>query len=706
MLSFKFSKLAVAITGAAVMLTGNAHAQQVALLDSGVDPDRGFNIAPGFNYIINSDDTSDVSDREGEGHGTVSVRVASEAFSGEIVPFVVTDGSLDRSNEGAVRSARDSALSDILGRDSIRVVGVTWGTEGVTGAAAPLVSNLSGADKVIAIMAGNNIASQPNTLATSSFNLSGVIIVGATDGSGNLLPESNRAGTTANKYVAAIGLPTADATLGGTSWATARIAGIAGAVLQQNPNLSASEVVDVILRSAEDRGEAGTDAEYGRGVILNAEQVLNNVIGTPTVPTTPTDGGGGGGGGGGGILLLGGAVAGALLLLRKPANKLEKTLVLDSYGRTFQIDLTDQIEINDGALHLDQFFHALDQKTFSNEIALPELNTQVAFAATTARDQRFDMVKHFAIPGDVVLENEEANFAIALASKLNKEVALNAGYRVSPAQEYSAVRNLESDEQFGASSFISGQSFGSVLSGFSHQAETLSLEYTPKKLNTTSLKLGIVSVNEDYDSGQDSFSTLLEGRFQFNDNAGLSVQFGQIEENGSLFGGAAGGIFGVDTATTYAINLSGHIKASERFSIVANYGVGRTSVEASENSLLENFSALSSDWYSLGMVGNDVFRGRDQLGLAFSQPLKIRSGSVDYSIPTGRNINTTLIDFDTERVNLGETNATEHRLEGYYRTMLSDSVEIGGFLSYRKNPNHVSEHDDEALAMATIRFWQ
>ncbi|MFT5571351.1 MAG: hypothetical protein ACI9FR_000265 [Cryomorphaceae bacterium] len=705
---FSLSKVVVALGSALIMISGNAYAQQIAFLDSGVDPTRGFNVVDGFNYITNTDDTSDVSTREGEGHGTVSVRVASEAFSGEIVPFVITDGSLDRLNFEAVRGARDSALSDILGRPDVRVVGITWGTRGVVGAAAPLMSDLSAANKVIAIMAGNEVSAQPNTLASSSFNLSGVIIVGATDGEGVLLPESNRAGTTANKYVAAIGLPSSDATLGGASWAAARIAGIAGAVLLQNPDLTAAEVVNVILESAEDRGEAGVDSEYGRGVILTAAQVLNNVIGPVTVPitpTTPATSSGGGGGGGGAGLLLGGALVGALLLMKKPSAKLEKTLVLDSYGRTFQLDLGKQIVVDDGVLHLNQFFSSLDRKYVSNGFVIPKLSTEVAFAAIGEADNRLDMIEYFAMPGDVVIENERADFSMAVASKLTTQIGFTAGYRVNANQEFGAAKNLDTDQEFGKSSFISGQSFGSVLSGFSPQAETVSLGYTPKRVKNASLKLGLVSVNEEHRFGQDTLSTLLEGHYQFTDNAGLSMQFGQIEENGSLFGGAAGGIFGVDSATTYAVNVAGHIKVSDKISVVTNYGIGRTNVDSSEQSLLNDFSSLKSDWYSVGLIANDIFRGKDQLGLAFSQPLKIRDGEVNYSIPTGRNV-FGRIDFDTERVSLDETNATETNLEAYYRTMLSSNLEIGGFASYRKNPNHVNDHGDEALAMLTVRYWQ
>ncbi len=692
---------------------GQSFAQQVAILDSGVDPTRGFNVVGGFNYVTNSSDTSDVSDREGEGHGTVSARVITESFSGGIVPFVVTDGSLDRSNEDAVRSARDAALNDVLGRSDVRVVGITWGTPGVVDTAAPLIPDLVNGNKVVAIMAGNDGASQPNTLASSHFSLDGVIVVGATDGNGTLLASSNRAGAAQNSYVAAIGLPSSDSNEGGSSWATARISGIAGAVLLQNPNLTAAEVVDVILQSAEDRGAVGTDAEYGRGVILNAQQVLNNVIGpvtvptptTPTTPTAPSSGGGGGGGGGAGALLIGGALAGALLLLRKPSDKLEKTLVLDSYGRSFELDLNDHVEVNDQVLHLNEFFHSLSQKAVYEGVRLPALNTQVAFSAVTESDPREDMIKYFSSPGDKAFLDEQANVSMALQSQLTSTISFNAGYRVSPGLEFSGVSQLKSDSYFGRTSFISGQSFGSVVSGFNSQAETLSVSYAPTKLKNSTLKLGLVSGAGGTRYEQESMSSIFEGSYQFEDNANLRLQIGQLEEKGGVLGSAAGGIFGVETATTYAMNLTGTLKLSRSFNLIANYGMGRTRVDANEDSLLSDFSTLRSDWYSVGAVGSNVFRSRDQIGFAVSQPLKVREGALDYSIPVGRFSNGD-VRFDTERVNLADTNATERSIEGYYRTMLSENVELGGFLRYRMNPNHVSDHGDDAMMMLTLRWWQ
>ena len=55
---------------------------------------------------------------------------------------------------------------------------------------------------------------------------------------------------------------------------------------------------------------------------------------------------------------------------------------------------------------------------------------------------------------------------------------------------------------------------------------------------------------------------------------------------------------------------------------------------------------------------------------------------------------------------LSDTGATERSLEAYYRTMLSEKLELGSFMAYRQNPNHFAEDGDEFLFMATLRYRQ
>jgi len=80
--------------------------------------------------------------------------------------------------------------------------------------------------------------------------------------------------------------------------------------------------------------------------------------------------------------------------------------------------------------------------------------------------------------------------------------------------------------------------------------------------------------------------------------------------------------------------------------------------------LLSDFSSLSSDWYSVGLVTNKVWSHSDQFGISVSQPLKVQSGSLNYSIPVQRD-QFGDIAFDTERVNLGEADSSEQRFEIY-----------------------------------------
>ena len=87
------------------------------------------------------------------------------------------------------------------------------------------------------------------------------------------------------------------------------------------------------------------------------------------------------------------------------------------------------------------------------------------------------------------------------------------------------------------------------------------------------------------------------------------------------------------------------------------------------------------------------------------QPLKITSGHVDYSIPKHYNLDGS-IHFDIDRINLADSGATEHTVETYYRTKLTDKLEVGSYFSYRHNPNHSAEFGDDFIVMGTLRHHQ
>lgn len=73
----------------------------------------------------------------------------------------------------------------------------------------------------------------------------------------------------------------------GTSMASPHVAGLAALVLAKNPSLSAAQVRAILTASAEDKGVAGRDPQYGFGRI-NAQQALALADTPPSVSPTAT----------------------------------------------------------------------------------------------------------------------------------------------------------------------------------------------------------------------------------------------------------------------------------------------------------------------------------------------------------------------------------------------------------------------------------
>ena len=675
-----------------------AHAQQVGLIDSGIS--SNVNVAPGgFNYFDQDNDTSDV---DVNNHGSTSALIISESFSGGIVPFKITDAA--RSDIPRSVAARESALSDIASNPNIRAVGITYGD--VANDASSNINAVSGAGKFIAIMAGNDFAANPNALSQGSYTLPGVLIVGSTDSAGNLEAQSNRAGVTADRFVTSPGV-TQFNSASGTSFAAARITGIAGRVFQQNPQLTGEEVAEVIIASTLDRGDAGVDAENGQGFIANAAQVLNHPVGSTLIATggqvEPTDTGGGGGGssGGGAALLVGGAVAAALLLRKRSKTKLEKTLILDSYGRGFHIDLNDHVTIEDGHLKLSDFFTALNQKVQGHRIELADREMYFDMMYSTSGIEVVDLEEHFAMPHDKAVLNEKLDVSFSLGEEFKNGFDYNVSHKINPAHYYSAISDVQGDgDDAGENLFLSGQSFASPLSGFAHRADSMRFGFANG--DNINLSMGLVSVDEDQEFGNQSLSTIFQGKYQFENNSAISVQFGKLEEEKSLLGGSAGGAFGVKTAETYAVNFAGNWQINDRFALVGHYGMGYTDVEEAKLSFLHNFSGIKSSWFGLGLLGRKLFKHDDQFGIAFSQPLRIDSGEVDYALPYARDYYGNILK-NVERISLAPQ-AAERMLEGFYRTKVGKRFELGTFFTLRENPNHFAEEEMDYTVMATLRL--
>jgi len=254
----------------------------VAILDTGIDlqhPDLRSKITSGFDFVNNDDDPQDDN-----GHGT--------SIAGIV-------GAITNNNEGIAGICWDCTLMPVKVLDATKYGFYSWWIKGISYAvehqASVIVMSLGG-DKfsqtlkdavdfaynngIVLVSITHNFG---NDVVYYPAGYENVIAVGATDMNDNRWINSNY-----GKHidVVAPGVSILTTTKGGnysrwtgTSQAAAHIAGLSALLLSLNPELSPSQIREIIEKTAEDKvgftneDTTGWDQYYGYGRI-NAYQAL------------------------------------------------------------------------------------------------------------------------------------------------------------------------------------------------------------------------------------------------------------------------------------------------------------------------------------------------------------------------------------------------------------------------------------------------
>lgn len=667
-----FNRIVFIITAAVVAWSNIASAQDeapgVAVLDTGTS--AGVNVVGGFNFLDGSENTSDVSEN---GHGTTVSQIINQEAPG--IPqyqFVLNTSST---------SATDAALLRAASNPEIKVIAYT---SAVITAPSPSVSDASAAGKFIAIRTGNDAQPNPAVAAVAASGLPGVAVVTGTNGGGGLLPSSNACGVTAERCVGTRGT-TEFSEIFGTSFAAARLAGIAAEVLRNAPFLDAEELAQVLFATARDTG----DPRLGNGYIANAAQVINS-------PAGPSSVGGGSGGIGVAALALG-AAAGAALLF-KDDDKLEKTLILDSFGRPFHVDLAELSHIDDDRRSVSGFFSSLEQDHGSTRVEIGENHTLNAAYITSDLDV-VDPAKYFAFEDDPAFNDRDLDWVLSLTGEYRNGFHYQLDRNRDPAMNFGVMDTVFNDSASGRSRFLSGQSFSAPFLSFSQTADSMAFGFAGE--DGFKLDFGLVHTDEEREHGRESVAAMVEGSYAFKDRAEISLQFGHLQEDGSLFGGASDGAFGVDTTDTLAASISGSFLIGDETHLIGNYGIARSEVNEAEKGLLQNFSSLRSDWFGVGIVSDRVFEAGDQFGLAFSRPLKVIEGEVDLEVPYARDFEGNIYS-NSDRVSL-VPDGNEYTLESYYLYQLDRQSSLGAYVMLRHDPNHINSSGSDVTVLASYR---
>src|SRR5699024_6472241 len=141
---------------------------------------------------------------------------------------------------------------------------------------------------VVVVVAAGNRASGSNVVGAPA-TIPGVLTVADLDKEGNASWDASTEGITigvaapADPLIGAL-LDDEYTTWSGTSGAAPLVSGLAALIRAAHPEMSAHQVIQCILETAQDTGEAGQDNLYGRGIVDAAAAVNADV---PNVDSNP-----------------------------------------------------------------------------------------------------------------------------------------------------------------------------------------------------------------------------------------------------------------------------------------------------------------------------------------------------------------------------------------------------------------------------------
>ncbi|GAA2709994.1 S8 family serine peptidase [Micromonospora olivasterospora] len=249
----------------------------VAVVDGGVHaahPDLKGQVLPGraFSPDVARDGRTDPDSESGHGtamagiiagRGGGAMRELGIAPEAKILPVALGPEGPGRDLPSALRYAADAGAD---------VINLSVGAPGSDPKITEAVRYALDKGAVVVASAGNRRVDRAVPLPA---NIPGVLAVGATGKGGSLWSGSvtgPEVGLTApgERIIAPVPPPVSPNGYGvsdGTSQATAIVSGVAALVRARHPKLNAANVVNRLIRTAEDRGARGRDPEYGFGAV-------------------------------------------------------------------------------------------------------------------------------------------------------------------------------------------------------------------------------------------------------------------------------------------------------------------------------------------------------------------------------------------------------------------------------------------------------
>lgn len=658
----------------------------VAVIDTGIDlshPDLDGAIL-GVSTNIVTGQHADVQDADDTtGHGTaVAGIIASEkndagihgvAFNSKLLAISAVDPAACTADDCSFSQTDLAQAVDYARIQGARVINLSLGGAAAGSTLTDAMQRAVNAGMTIVISAGNESLAAPSdfaAMAGADWANGQIIIAGASDSNDEIADFSNRAGTALQDlYVVAPGVlvTTTDAGGGfklvsGTSFSAPHVAGAVALLLEMFPNLTARDVVEILLTSARDLGVPGVDMIYGQGLVDLAAALapagpVSIAVDSTTAPagsdsalTLNRSG-----------LELSAAFGNAL----NGAEGLEAAMGLDRYRRSYRLDL--------------------GQRTFHARPA-PDLTAIMDGRRMEAHETVFenspltpDSSHRLSVRAEVRWDREEAEWAArymdgkGLSDNSRPEINARLALSLGPHTSLQAVHGSAEGLTFGSGLFL--QTAGrDPETGLTDRNTRIGLSYSPADWMTwtTSFMTGSAPSSLVDDDNARMTGVRTEMAVMPADNVNFSVRLSSLQEHNAVLGSRSAGALKLGNGAQTVTGGLGLSWTPGDLDLYMEGSLARTSVAAADNSLIREISGLWSSSWRAGITGQGLLTGSDRLGFEISQPLRVEGGEALIHTVTGR-------DYAADRLLTGEHAATlaptgrEIRFQGGYVVALAPS---------------------------------
>jgi subtilisin family serine protease len=618
------------------------------------------------------------------------------------------DESGCRFSDTAIAAGVDRAV-----QAGARVLNISLGGSSGSTGLRQAIARAANAGVVVVVSAGNDGDSteagidpnNPDPFA-QSLQLAGsglVIIAGSNTVDGAISPFSNRAGAFSSSYLSALGSRVCcdyeggnlrrevrpDGTfvflINGTSFAAPQIAGAAALLAQAFPNLTGRQIVDLLLRTADDVGTAGNDAVFGRG-ILNitrafSPQGSSSIAGTEIkLPVTGPVGG------------TSGPMGDADL------NGGGNAIILDGYERAFEAQLGTFLARTMAPPRLTPALAGRDRTLVAG-------NGAVSIALSIAPGRELARVPQ-AVSQPLTLSGSDAERAQAQAVSIVT--------RLSPRTSFGFAIERGTDGLVAAMRGSSGGAFlvaddaasMRLLASYGSTGTALRRTIAPGVALTVAAERGQMGsilpqlrvADRSVLTTRSPYDRLVVGVDGVRGNLSAALTGNFLAEGDTILGARLAPAFGSNGAQTAFADASVAWATADGWRLQGQWREGWTWARVS--GLVTSGAPLRSRAWSVDVSKSGVFSGVDALSLRVAQPLRVERGTLLLNLPVDYDYATRGVTFADVGLNLAPR-GREHVVEAAWMTpAFGGALTINAF--WRNQPGHIAAADDDLGA--AIRY--